>query len=81
MLTEPSTFEPFDPEDFGGERRLVFGVGTGRGGAVKLLGRADVTPTDEVVEEYLDRLAERGPLDTDEAVVLARSTFDDRNDD
>lgn len=77
MLTEPSTFEPFDPEEFGGERRLIFGTGTGRGGAVKLLERADVTPTDEVVGEYLDRLAERGPLDTDEAVALARSAFDD----
>lgn len=77
MLTEPSTFEPFAPDTFGGERRLVFGAGTGRGGAVKLLERADVTPTDEVVREYLDRLAERGPLDTDEAVALARSTFDD----
>jgi isopropylmalate/homocitrate/citramalate synthase len=31
MLREPSTFEPFPPEDVGGERRYVLGKHSGRG--------------------------------------------------
>jgi isopropylmalate/homocitrate/citramalate synthase len=75
MLDEPAVFEPYDPSDFGGQRRLLFGAGTGRTGARKLLLRANVESTDERVTEFLDALGERGPLETDEAVALARERF------
>ncbi|MEF8773530.1 MAG: citramalate synthase [Halobacteriales archaeon] len=78
MLEEPATFEPFDPARFGGERVLVFGEGTGRGGATKLLQRAGVEPTDDAVETFLALLAERGPLDRSEAETLAREELGDR---
>lgn len=72
MLEEPSLFEPFDPARFGGKRTLVFGEGTGRGGARKILERAGVEPTEERVEAFRELLTERGPMDQDEATALAR---------
>ncbi|MFB6101926.1 MAG: LeuA family protein [Haloplanus sp.] len=75
MLRDPGTFEPFDPATFGGERRLVFGAGSGRGSARALLERAGVDPTDERVDRLLDRLAEHGPMDADDAVALVEETF------
>ncbi|MFC6835238.1 LeuA family protein [Halomarina ordinaria] len=75
MLREPRTFEPFDPGAFGAERRLVFGAGTGRSGARQLLERAGADADEETVAAYLDRLAAEGPLDTEEAVDLARREF------
>lgn len=75
MLDEPSVFEPFDPARFGGERRLVFGAGTGRGAARKLLARAGIEPDDETVQAFLERLAADGPMGTDEAVSLAERAF------
>ena len=75
MLEEPSTFEPFDPARFGGERTLVFGEGTGRGGAQKLLERADIPVTDDTLDRFLQRLATEGPMDQDAAVDLAERTF------
>ncbi|MFB6126202.1 MAG: LeuA family protein [Halolamina sp.] len=75
MLDDPGVFEPFDPAAFGGRRRLLFGEGTGRGGARKLLARADVEPTDERVTTLLDALTEEGPVETEDAVALARRTF------
>lgn len=76
MLREPRVFEPFDPATFGGERRLLFGGGTGRSGARTLLERAGFEPTDGRVEELLGALAEEGPLETDEAVSLTESLFE-----
>jgi isopropylmalate/homocitrate/citramalate synthase len=73
MLHEPSTFEPFDPSTFGGERTLLFGAGTGESGAATLLERADV---DGDPGAFLELLREEGPLDYDEAVALARRRFD-----
>ncbi|PSQ05892.1 citramalate synthase [Halobacteriales archaeon QS_6_71_20] len=73
MVREPATFEPFAPADFGGGRRLLFGEGTGRGGARALLERAGVEPTDERVSGLLDALAERGPVDAEAAIDLAES--------
>jgi len=70
MLRDPGTFEPFDPATFGGERRLVFGEGSGRGSARALLERAGVEPTDDRVAALLDLLAERGPMDAEAAVEL-----------
>lgn len=73
MMDEPAVFEPFDPATFGGERRLVFGEGTGRSGARKLLERAGVPSTAEAVDVLLDRLATAGPLSLEEALSLAES--------
>ena len=56
MLTDPETFEPFDPTRFGGSRRLLFGDATGRGAARQLLERAGREPTPERVDRLLDRL-------------------------
>lgn len=73
MLSDPSVMEPFDPAVFGGERLLLFGSQTGRRGAKQLLKRAEREPTEELVSEFLERLADEGPLDQSEAVALARS--------
>jgi isopropylmalate/homocitrate/citramalate synthase len=75
MLREPSVFEPFDPATFGGERTLLFGRGTGRGGARQLLERAGFEPTDERIAAFLAALEEEGPLTTDEALDLASERF------
>lgn len=75
MLDEPSVFEPFDPARFGGERRLVFGEGTGRGAARKLLERAGIDPDEDTVRTMLELLAREGPVGTDEAVALAEREF------
>lgn len=73
MLHDPSVFEPFDPKRFGGERRLLFGTGTGASGASTLLSRVDVRPTDARIEEFLSLLAEVGPVGETEALELASS--------
>lgn len=72
MLSAPETFEPFDPADFGGRRRLVFGEGTGRGAARALLEQLDRTPTEERIEELLTRFASEGPMELEEAQELAK---------
>ncbi|MFW5940046.1 MAG: LeuA family protein [Halolamina sp.] len=72
MLDEPSTFEPFDPARFGGERRLLFGASTGAGAARTLLERAGRDPSEARVESLLDRLAELDEeVMVDEAVEMA----------
>lgn len=75
MLDDPSTFEPFDPSQFGGERRLMFGPASGRGAARRLLtrvGRED--PSDETVAAFLDRLHGLDAHVTyDEALDLAKA--------
>ncbi|OLZ39236.1 citramalate synthase [Natrinema saccharevitans] len=77
MLSDPATLEPFDPAAFGGERRLVFGKPTGNDGARKLLERAGLEPDDETVSSFRATLAERGPLELDEALSLASREFGD----
>lgn len=72
MLEAPSTFEPFDPGTFGGQRTLVFGTGTGRSGAAKLLERAGV---DGDPDEFVALLQREGPLEYEAAVELAREHF------
>ncbi|MFW5934782.1 MAG: LeuA family protein [Halolamina sp.] len=72
MLDEPSTFEPFDPARFGGERRLLFGGSTGASAARKLLERAGREPTDARVKALLESLAELDEeASVDAAVELA----------
>jgi isopropylmalate/homocitrate/citramalate synthase len=75
MLSDPATLEPFDPERFGGTRRLVFGKPTGESSVRYLLERADIEPDSETVTAYLDALAAEGPLDLDEALALAEREF------
>jgi isopropylmalate/homocitrate/citramalate synthase len=75
MLRDPGTFEPFDPAAFGGERRLVFGEGSGRGSARALLERAGIEPAADRVDRLLDRLAEHGPMDADAAAALIEESF------
>ena len=74
MLDEPSAFEPFDPSRFGGERTLVFGEGTGRGGARKILEAAGLEPSENETDEFLGLLARHGPMDRDDARQLAEET-------
>jgi isopropylmalate/homocitrate/citramalate synthase len=75
MLTEPSTFEPFNPSKFGGERTLIFGEGTGRGGARKLFKQIDIKPTEETIDRFLELLDEHGPIDQKAAQNLAKREF------
>ena len=79
MLREPSTYEPFDPVDYGGRRELLFSEETGRGAVRSLLAAAGREPTDEAITETLSAIeeaaTERGePLDEDEARQLVRTT-------
>ncbi|WP_331232420.1 LeuA family protein [Natronorarus salvus] len=71
MLEKPALFEPFPPDRLGAERRLLFGDGTGRSGAKQLLKRAGIEPTERRIDDLLQRLSERGPLETFEAVSVA----------
>lgn len=75
MLDEPRLFEPFDPARFGGERTLVFGEGTGRGGARKLLDSVGAEVSEEAVDQFLAMLEEQGPLDEQAARELAEREF------
>lgn len=69
MLDDPSTFEPFAPETYGGVRKLLFGPSSGRGAARRLLYRSGADdPSDEQVGRLLDRLH-----DLDEHVSLERA--------
>lgn len=77
MLSDPTTLEPFDPAQFGGERRLVFGAPTGASGGRKLLERAGVEADDDTVRAFVTVLSERGPLDLEAALALARDEFGD----
>ncbi len=75
MLREPATYEPFDPARYGGQRRLLFGEGTGRGAVRALLAGEGREPTDEAVADALEALwaaaAEAGgPLTEAEAREL-----------
>lgn len=73
MLDDPSTFEPFDPTQFGGERRLLFGSQSGSGAARRLLERADREPTSQRVAALVDELQTQDhPVTLDEAIDLAR---------
>lgn len=76
MLEDPSIFEPFDPSKFGGERNLIFGEGSGRGAARNLLKRANVEPTENVIENLLAELSEQGPVDLEEAIKIATQLSD-----
>ncbi|EMA46630.1 trans-homoaconitate synthase [Halococcus morrhuae DSM 1307] len=71
MLDEPSAFEPFDPSRFGGERTLIFGEGTGRGGARKILESVGIKPNKNTIDDFLKRLSEQGPMDREDAQQLA----------
>jgi len=76
MLEDPATLEPYDPEQFGGTRRLLFGAATGTSGARKILQRAGVATDDKTVAAYRDLLSERGPLTLEEAIGAAEDVHD-----
>ena len=72
ILREPSTYEPFNPASYGGQRELLFGTDTGRGAVRALLKDADIEITDESITEVLTALKEASeqagePLTEDEA--------------
>lgn len=72
MLEDPATFEPYDPETFGGERHLLFGAHTGREAAERLLERADRKPSEELIDALLERLADaEEPVELEQAVAMA----------
>lgn len=72
MLDDPSTFEPFDPAQFGGERQLLFGSATGRGAARRILERVDREVTEDRVERLLEELdASSEELTLNEACAVA----------
>lgn len=74
MLDDPSTFEPFDPAQFGGERQLLFGSATGRGAARRILERVDREVTEDRVERLLEELdAGSEELTLDEACAVAEA--------
>ncbi|MFB6172127.1 MAG: LeuA family protein [Haloarculaceae archaeon] len=80
MLREPSTYEAFDPADYGGERALLFGTNTGAGAVRALLAGVGVDPTDERVADGREAIhaaaVERGdPLAEREARGLLRERF------
>jgi isopropylmalate/homocitrate/citramalate synthase len=75
MLNEPSLFEPFDPAQFGGERTLIFGEGTGRGGARKILERIDIETSEKAVDQLLELFDDQGPMDQKAAQDLAKREF------
>lgn len=75
MLADPATLEPFDPELFGGQSRLIFGKSTGESGARHLLRRVGIEPDTQTVDSYLDALAVEGPLELDAALALAKREF------
>lgn len=67
MLTDPGTFEPFDPERFGGERSLVVGQGSGRRTVAAMFEAVGEPVTDERIEAVLERLDDDNRLSVDEA--------------
>jgi isopropylmalate/homocitrate/citramalate synthase len=72
MLSDPGTFEGFDPAQFGGRRRLLFGSATGKAAARRLLDRAGRDATGGRVRRLLEELdAADGELSLDAAVTLA----------
>ncbi len=74
MLRDPSTFEPFDPATYGGQRTLLFGTGTGTGAARQLLEDATLEPTADRVAALLAALEREGPVDRERAVALAHES-------
>lgn len=73
MLDDPSTFEPFDPARFGGQRQLLFGSATGRGAARRLLERVGRDATEKRTERLLERLNETTEeVTVEEALAIAK---------
>jgi len=73
MLQDPATLESFDPTDFGGTRRLLFGSSTGARAAGYLLKQAGVQVTEERLSTVRSHLSEAGPLAYEDAIDLVQS--------
>jgi isopropylmalate/homocitrate/citramalate synthase len=76
MLADPGTFEPFDPERFGGERSLVVGKGSGRRTIAAMFEAVGETVTDERIEAVLQRLDDDRRLSVDEAEKTVRAVVE-----
>jgi isopropylmalate/homocitrate/citramalate synthase len=79
MLEEPSTYEPFNPASYGGQRELLFGEETGRGAVHALLVDTGQELTDETVAETFTAIKEAAtekgePLSEDEVRQLIKRT-------
>lgn len=76
MIDYPSTFEPFDPAQFGEERRLLFGPSSGHKSARRILEEAAIDPSEENVSVFLDQLHGLDEhIEFADAVALAKSSF------
>lgn len=73
MLTDPGTFEPFDPSRFGGERTLLFGQGSGRQTVAAMFEAVGESVTDERINLALERFADDRQLSLAEAKEIVRS--------
>ena len=75
MLRDTSTFEPFPPEEVGGERLYVLGKHSGRALVAALLADAGRQPTDTELAECLARVREAsaqrgGPVPAAELLTI-----------
>ena len=56
VLRHPSTYEPFDPAEVGGQRRLAFGKHSGRASVRYALAQYGITADDSEIEPLLERV-------------------------
>ena len=56
VLKAPATYEPFDPAEVGGRRRLVLGKHAGRASLRHALARHGIHPADDELGPVLDRI-------------------------
>lgn len=56
VLKSPATYEPFDPAEVGGRRRLVLGKHTGRASLRHALARHGIQAADDELGTFLDRV-------------------------
>lgn len=77
VIREASTYEPFDPALLGRSRRFVFGKHSGRQAIVHVLEQAQITVTEQTLDDLVlavKRLGDAGTsLSESELVQLARS--------
>jgi isopropylmalate/homocitrate/citramalate synthase len=75
MLRDTSSFEPFEPEVVGGERRYVVGKHSGRALVAWALEQQGITPRDELLQECLEQVRDRairngGPVKDEELIEI-----------
>ncbi|MEM2272653.1 MAG: 2-isopropylmalate synthase [Candidatus Bathyarchaeia archaeon] len=60
VVAKPITFEPFNPEIVGRQRKLIAGKHAGRHGIKATLEEAGIYPTEEQLKEIVERVKELG---------------------